>query len=66
MVYGLEETIDALRVDALETIILIEDLQVFRYLLIGENTEKVCYLNEKQEKDSRYFIEYATGKELKI
>lgn len=57
VVFGIEDTMKALEVGALETMLLFEEIQMMRYETRNpvKGTTNVHYLNEKQEKDNKYF-----------
>jgi peptide chain release factor subunit 1 len=63
--YGVADTLYALEMGAVETLIVWESLEVNRYVLknnIGE--EKVLHLNKEQEADAKHFVE--NGVELEV
>ncbi len=68
VVFGIEDTLKALEVGALETMLLYEDLQVMRYEIRNpaKGETKVHFLNEKQEKDTKYFKDSETGTDLEV
>ena len=53
----MEDTIKALEVGALETMLLYEDIQIMRYEIKNpvKGDVKTYLLNETQEKDPKYF-----------
>jgi peptide chain release factor subunit 1 len=57
VVFGVEDTMKALEVGALETMMLFEDLEVNRYVLKNpvKGESKVVILNSTQEKNTKYF-----------
>jgi len=64
--YGVKDTLYALDMGAVETLIVWENLEINRYILRNNTTneEKTLYLNKEQEKDSSYFFE--NGIELEV
>lgn len=58
----------ALEIGALETMMLFEDIQVMRYEIRNpiKGETKIYYLNEKQEKDNKYFKDQETGTDLEV
>lgn len=58
----------ALELGALETMMLYEDIQVMRYEIRNpiKGETKVHFLNEKQEKDNKYFKDSETGTDLEV
>ena len=68
VVFGVEDTMKALEVGALETMMLFEDLEINRYVLKNpvKGDTKVVLLNPTQEKDSKHFKDKATGQDLDV
>ena len=68
VVFGIVDTLKALEVGALETMLLFEDIQVMRYEIKNpiKGETKVHLLNEKQEKDNKYFKDAETGTDLDV
>lgn len=57
IVFGVEDTMKALELGALDQILLFEELPINRYVIknpIKEGTKILC-LNPNQEKDDKYF-----------
>jgi peptide chain release factor subunit 1 len=63
-----EDTIKALEVGALETMLLYEDIQIMRYEIKNpvKGDVKTYLLNETQEKDPKYFKDAETGTDLEV
>jgi peptide chain release factor subunit 1 len=66
--FGVKDTLAALEMGSVEEIIIWEALDINRYQLKNKDTgaEKIVYLNERQEKDSKNFAEAETGAELEV
>jgi len=66
--FGVEDTLKALELGAVETLICWENLDIQRYVLknhaMGE--EKVLHLTPEQEKDKSHFSDKETGVELEL
>jgi peptide chain release factor subunit 1 len=58
--FGIRDTMSALDAGAVETLILYEDLEVWRYVLKSNATgeEKVVYLDKEQEKNPEVFKDH--------
>ena len=63
VVFGVEDTMKALDLGALDTLMLFEDLQINRYLLKNpvKGDTQVNLLNPKQEQNEKNFIDQETG-----
>ncbi|KAJ9159721.1 hypothetical protein P3X46_025200 [Hevea brasiliensis] len=61
-VYGLEDTVKALEIGAVKTLIVWEDLDINRYVLKNKKTDEVIlkYLNKEQEADEGNFKDTTT------
>ena len=68
VVFGVEDTMKAMEVGALETMMLFEELEVNRYELQDtvKGTKKVILLNPTQEKNTKYFKDQETGKDYEV
>jgi len=57
--YGVNDTLYALDMGAVETLVVWENLEINRYTLknTSTNEEKVLYLNKEQEQDHTHFVE---------
>lgn len=57
IVFGVEDTMKALEIGALETLMLFEELEVTRFEIKNpvKGDTKVLYLNATQQKDPKYF-----------
>jgi peptide chain release factor subunit 1 len=66
--FGIQDTLQALNMGAVETLIVWENLDITRYVLknhaVGE--EVVLHLSPEQEKDKTYFVDKETGVELEL
>jgi peptide chain release factor subunit 1 len=64
--FGVDDTLAALNMGAVETLILWENLDITRYTLKNNVTgeEKVIHLSKEDEKDKSHFKDEATGVEL--
>ena len=66
--FGIQDTLQALNMGAIETLIVWENLDITRYILknhsVGE--EVVLHLSPEQEKDKTYFVDKETGVELEL
>uniref|UniRef100_A0A8R1TVU2 Eukaryotic peptide chain release factor subunit 1 n=1 Tax=Onchocerca volvulus TaxID=6282 RepID=A0A8R1TVU2_ONCVO len=67
-VYGVTDTLQALEMGAIETLICWENLDIVRYQLKNPITgeEKLLYLDPDQEKNKTHFTESSTGVELEL
>lgn len=65
-VYGVKETLEALEMNAMKTLIVWEELKVDRFVLRNNQTgvESQLYLNPEQAKDQSHFHDKETGVEL--
>ena len=63
VVFGVEDTMKALDLGALDTLMLFEDLQINRYVLKNpvKGDTQVNLLNPKQEQNEKNFIDQETG-----
>lgn len=68
IVFGVEDTMKALEMGALETMLLFENIEVMRYEIKNpvKNDTKVHLLNATQEKDPKYFKDAETGVDLEV
>jgi len=66
--FGVDDTLRALEMGAVETLIVWENLMVTRYILKNHSTdeEKIIYLRPEQEKDRTHFIDKDSGVELEL
>ena len=64
----MEDTLRALEMGAVETLICWENLDIQRYVLRNHGTgeEKILHLTTEQEKDKTHFTDKATGVELEL
>jgi len=67
-VYGVDETVKAMEMSALKTVIIWESLDYNRYVFKNPGTgeEKIKYLNKDQEKDTKHFVDEVTGSKLEF
>lgn len=68
IVFGIDDTMKALELENLETIILFEDIQVTRYEIRNPQTgdTRIFFLNATQEQDEKYFKDNETGVDLEV
>ncbi|KAI8479643.1 eukaryotic peptide chain release factor subunit 1 [Branchiostoma floridae x Branchiostoma japonicum] len=66
--FGVDDTLKALEMGAVETLIVWENLDYTRYVLKDhqKDEEKLLYLRPEQEKDKTYFTDKDTGVELEL
>ena len=66
--FGVEDTLKALEMGAVETLIGWENLDIQRYVLKNHSTgeEKILHLSSEQEKDMTHFTDKDTGVELEL
>jgi peptide chain release factor subunit 1 len=68
IVFGVHETIKALEMGTLETLLVFEDLDMYRYQtkhpMKGE--VKTYYLNSTQKKDPKYFKDQENSLDLEV
>ncbi|KZV70731.1 peptide chain release factor eRF/aRF subunit 1 [Peniophora sp. CONT] len=63
--YGIEDTLKALELGAVETLIVWENLDITRYVLRnGAGEEIIVHANKEQEKDREKFMDKSTGLEM--
>ena len=68
IVFGVADTMKALDLGALETVLLYEAIEVMRYEIKNPVTQeqKVHYLTDAQAQDPKYFRDKDTGVELEV
>lgn len=66
--FGVYDTMRALEMGALETLILYEEIDYTRYCIKNptKGDTKTFFLNSTQEKDSKYFKDSETGMDLEV
>merc|ERR1712096_581786 len=66
--FGVEDTLKALEMGAVETLICWENLDIQRITLKNHGTgeEKTMFLNSSQEKDKTHFMDQETGVEMEL
>ncbi|XP_064601678.1 eukaryotic peptide chain release factor subunit 1 [Liolophura sinensis] len=66
--FGVEDTLRALEMGAVDILIVWENVDIQRYVLKNHQTdeEKVLHLRPEQEKDKTYFVDKDTGVELEL
>lgn len=66
--FGVEDTLRALEMGAVETLICWENLDIQRYVLKnhGSGEQKILHLTSEQEKDKTHFTDTETGVELEL
>jgi len=63
--FGIEDTLKALELGAVETLIVWENLDVTRYVLRNAaNEEVIVHASKEQEKDREKFLDKSTGSEM--
>lgn len=67
-VFGVDDTLRALEMGAVETLICWENLEITRFTLKNHASgeEKLLHLNPTQEKDNSHFVDSETGVELEL
>ncbi|MCI21485.1 eukaryotic peptide chain release factor subunit 1-3-like, partial [Trifolium medium] len=67
-VYGVDDTLKALEIGAVETLIVWEDLDINRYVLKNATTGEIVikHLKKEQECDESNFRDAATSADLKV
>ena len=68
IVFGVEDTMKALDLGALETMLLFENIEVMRYEIKNpvKNETKTYLLNAQQEQDPKYFKDADTGVDCEV
>lgn len=68
VVFGVEDTMRALEIGALETMMLFEDLEINRYVIKNpiKGDTKILLLNPTQEKNTKYFKDQETGVDFDV
>lgn len=68
IVFGVNDTMKALEMSAVEKVILYEDIEYTRYEIKNpvKGDVKVWYLSPKQEEDPKYFKDQETGIDLEV
>lgn len=69
VVFGVDDTLKAMEMSALERMILFEDIEVSRYEFTNpakNNETRIKYMSEAQEKDPKNFKDPETGVDLEI
>lgn len=66
--FGVDDTLKALEMGAVETLIVWENLDVTRFVLKNHaaNVENILFLRPNQEKDKTHFMDKDTGVELEL
>ncbi|KAI0692208.1 peptide chain release factor eRF1/aRF1 [Cytidiella melzeri] len=63
--FGIEDTLKALELGAVETLIVWENLDITRHVLRNAASEEIIvYVNKEQEKDREKFMDKSTGTEM--
>ncbi|KAJ8488386.1 hypothetical protein ONZ45_g5390 [Pleurotus djamor] len=63
--FGIDDTLKALELGAVETLIVWENLDITRYVLRNAAAEEIIvHVNKEQEKDRERFIDKSTGTEM--
>lgn len=68
VVFGVNDTMKALEMSAIEKVLLFEDVEYMRYVIKNPVTgeQKTWYLNKKQEDDPKYFKDQESGIDLEV
>jgi peptide chain release factor subunit 1 len=68
IVFGVDDTMKALEMSNLETIMVYENIEVTRYEIKNpvKDETKIYYLNPLQEQDPKYFKDKETGVDLEV
>lgn len=68
IVFGVEDTMKALEMSNLDTIMVYENIEVTRYEIKNpvKDETKIYYLNPYQEQDPKYFKDKETGVDLEV
>jgi len=65
--YGVKDTLYALSMGAVETLIVWESLEITRYQFkMPTGEEKILHLTKEEEKNPAHFVDPATGTELEV
>ena len=66
--FGVEDTMKAMELGALETMMLFENIEIMRYEIKNpvRNETKTYLLNAQQEQDPKYFKDPETGVDLEV
>ena len=66
--FGIQDTLQALNMGAIETLIVWENLDITRFVLKNHaaSEEVVLHLSPEQEKDKTHFVDKETGVELEL
>ena len=66
--FGVQDTMKALDLGALETMMLFENIEIMRYEIKNPvtNVSKTYLLNAQQEQDPKYFKDPETGVDLEV
>ena len=66
--FGVEDTMKAMELGALETMMLFENIEIMRYEIKNpvKNETKTYLLNAQQEQDPKYFKDPETGVDLEV
>lgn len=68
IVFGVEDSMKALEVGAIETLLVFEDIDFMRFVLKHpvKGDQKTLILNENQQKDSKYFKDAESGLDYEV
>ncbi|XP_064630298.1 eukaryotic peptide chain release factor subunit 1 [Lineus longissimus] len=66
--FGVDDTLKALEMGAVDMLIVWENLDIMRFVLKNHNVdeERVLHLSPEQEKDKTHFLDQETGVELEL
>lgn len=68
IVFGVEDTMKALELGAIDQVLLFEELEITRYVIKNpvKGDTKILFLNPTQQKDTKYFKDAASGIDLDV
>lgn len=66
--FGVDDTLKALQMGAVDTLVVWENLEISRYVLMnhGSDTQTILHLTPEQEQDKTKFHDPTTGVELEL
>lgn len=64
--YGIDDTLKALDLGAVETLIVFENLDTIRYVFKDSEDQEIIKMIDPRSKDKSYVIDKATGKEMDL
>lgn len=68
VVFGVDDTLKAMEMGALDRMILFEEIEVQRFEILSadKSDKRIKYLNSTQEKDPKHFQDPETGVQLEV